>query len=82
MKQGHTSLVLQLVQSFASFGYFCDVVAHDSNCIINLSLDCCGLGVSASGRVGRRATAGKIRIIRFRPVIVQDKCMAMGEIDE
>lgn len=60
---------MQLVQPFASFSHLCDVVAHNSNGIIDLGLDRCGLGVSASGRVGGRATTRKIRIIGFRPVI-------------
>lgn len=76
----HTGLVLQLVQPFTSLSHLCDVVAHDANSIIDLSLDCCGLWVSASGLVVGGAAAWKIGIIRFRPVIMRSPQMGGGQI--
>ena len=82
-RRERTGLVLQLVQPFTSFCYLRDVVAHNSNSIVDLGLNRCGFGVSSTGRVGRRAAAArKIRIVGLRPVTTQSKGMATSWRDK
>lgn len=63
-----------MFQSFTSVSYFRNVVTHDPNGLIDFMLDVRSL-VSAGGWVGGSATTGKIRVIRFRPMIMQSKRM-------
>ena len=67
-----TSFILQRVQSLSSLRHLCNVLSHDTNSVVNLRLDGSRLCVAApsavlSRRVGRRASTGKVWVIRFRP---------------
>jgi hypothetical protein len=67
-----TCLVLKGIESFLAFYNFGDIVSHDVDCVINLCLNGSGLGIgilprasTGSRGIGRRATAGKVWVIRF-----------------
>ena len=67
-----TCLVLKGIKSLLTFYNFGDIVSHDGDCVIDLCLNGSSLGIwprasTGSRGIGWRATAGEVRIIRFRP---------------
>jgi hypothetical protein len=65
-----TCLVLKGIKSFLAFYNFGNIVSHDVDCVIDLCLNGSSLGIRPSAFTGsrgiaRRATAGKVRVIRF-----------------
>ena len=65
-----TRLVLEGVEVLATLSDLGDIIPHDTDCIVNLTLDRGRLGVAAClGSSARRgASAGQVRVIWFRPV--------------
>jgi len=60
-------LVLKRVEVFSTLSNFGDIISHDTDSVVDLTLDCCRLGVAAClGSSARRgATAGQVRVIGF-----------------